>query len=432
MLDNRGGNRPASIRNIEINKRSHSITSSPNNIQLQSAIQDRLGSMPHLNWQNTSQLSTYSNTLPNIPVRSNHQLKRSVYPVTSQKTLQSLSGQLVIPSDTGQFMNFKRQKVVPSSHVQNVIDQARAMQHYGKQRNAVSDPKKRNVSATVTSDDESVHNSATEPSNDHDNSDQTRHSESSLYSNAVTSIPKHEYITTEQHQSTGNPGKRKLGLVSETQNEVTEEQLILPPPPKQGKTRLKFSKPGAGLSHARVPSAQAEFPAGFDARLNQPPHAELPEIHNVPMNEKSEISDADKSSGSTDCRLKSVAKSIDNTDHGRQCLEVSHLDAKTEHNNAAKDSDKVIKQITYKGPVPKFIPRQAVVRKKAVSAGGQIERGTNVSERANKELRKNAFTLGKTQGPDFVGHVKDNKPDSSEMSVNKTITAIRKRLKEVT
>ncbi|KAL4221952.1 RNA-binding protein 48 [Mactra antiquata] len=180
-----------------------------------------------------------------------------------------------------------------------------------------------------------------------------------------------------------------------------EEQLTLPPPPKKMKVRpdLKHQR---FEDVARVPSAQACFPAGFDARI--------------------------MTDDSNTVNLTSLNKNIViNEAKDKKETQSETMQQKVEAN--LNHEDVVIKKINKTGSVPKFIPRQAQILRKT---GTITNTSRTDSENLNKEIRKNAFTLGKVQGPAHIGPCLSNESlDPKEKTVIDSIQNIRKKLTKV-
>ena len=213
------------------------------------------------------------------------------------------------------------------------------------------------------------------------------------------------------------------------------EQLKLPLPPRQMHHGMsRHNQRLQNYTFACVPTAQAEFPVDYDARLNHSKHMEFTK------NQRLEISIAtpekpnlnNKVIEKTD-NLESLSVEV-STKTDEVVEDKRSMQEKIEE-NLKKKSDLVIKSFDKTRPVPKFIPRQAQIKKKPQEIMSKETENVNKKNAAtdplNKEIRRNAFTLGKPQGP--VDH--DNKlvkeVEKTEESVDKTVKDIRKRMLQV-
>lgn len=259
-----------------------------------------------------------------------------------------------------QSMPFKK----PLSYGEHVIQQARSLQNYG-----------RNVFKTHVG-------------NKRPNSDDV-----SLTSNKLT--------------GTQNVGKGE------------EEQLFLPPPPKQTKTSVPGSSKSQRYGVTKVPSAQATFPADFDARIKRDPV----QTDNVGIKPNLEEEPKDLESDEHQTKLAiSLEKNVEKT-----------MQEKVEEN--LKNKNIVIKDFSKKGTIPRFIPRQAQVKTKSDKIQQNDSKSSDIMNRANKlnlEIKKNAFKLGRAQGPADLGPSTSNESlDPKDKSVMDSILLIRKRLTNV-
>ncbi|XP_053373435.1 uncharacterized protein LOC123530991 [Mercenaria mercenaria] len=193
-----------------------------------------------------------------------------------------------------------------------------------------------------------------------------------------------------------------------------EEQLILPPPPKQMRSSdcsfIKVQK----YSGAKVPSAQATFPANFDARTDR-------------LTENEDDTKIKDSKG-----YENTLNEIDKQEELREDLSKKSMQEKVEEN--LKNRSVVIKDFSKKGTVPKFIPRQAQIKNKLERVTDKIKTGKEASktDELNREIRKNAFKLGKAQGPADLGPSTSNESlDPKEKSVIDSMLEIRKKLTKV-
>ncbi|XP_059173354.1 RNA-binding protein 48-like [Physella acuta] len=75
---------------------------------------------------------------------------------------------------------------------------------------------------------------------------------------------------------------------------------------------------------------------------------------------------------------------------------------------------------------PKFIPRQAMLKKES-----PLARVSDEKKILDEEIRKNAYLLGETQGPATLTPRKRDSSSLAEKSVNETIHAIRNKISKV-
>jgi hypothetical protein len=194
-----------------------------------------------------------------------------------------------------------------------------------------------------------------------------------------------------------------------------EEQFTLPPPQKQMRFTDRVFRKSQNYGGAKVPSAQATFPANFDARTDQ---------LNI---SGSKIEDSDS--------LKTDLDNKSENESSKEKLERSNVKTmqdKVEENLKSKNI--VIKEFSKKTTVPKFIPRQALIRNKTGKATDKTktENDSSKTNKLNKEIRKNALMLGKIQGPSDLGpSVSKESLDPKEKSVINSTLEIRRKLKEV-
>lgn len=213
--------------------------------------------------------------------------------------------------------------------------------------------------------------------------------------------------------------------------EGQEVQLKLPLPPKQ--MHHGMSRHNQRLQHytyAHVPTAQAEFPVDYDARLGLSKESGLPsaylKLHQVHDKSSDKLANQDLLDQKEQETLSS-GKTIDASE--TECSK--SMQEKIEENLKRK-TDVVIKKIDKTRPIPKFIPRQAQIKNKPATAQTEVDKVKGgEDEILNRELKKNAFTLGKPQGPIHPGSELVKETEKSEESVEKTVKDIRKRMMQV-
>ena len=180
-------------------------------------------------------------------------------------------------------------------------------------------------------------------------------------------------------------------------NPTQHDVFQLPLPPKSLNNAQLVQKEQTDWRHyeySRVPTAHATLPEGYDGRL---------EIH--------------------ECQ--SVSASPQSS--------VSKPESIKQHNLPEQPSQIVIKDYKLNKPALKFVPRQAV--KTAGSASEQKAKEVTTVVPAigshDDNLRKNAFHLGKVQGPEEMPGRKRVLPSAAQQSVNDTISTIRTKISKV-
>ena len=212
--------------------------------------------------------------------------------------------------------------------------------------------------------------------------------------------------------------------------DTQELQLKLPLPPKpllhHKMSRHNMSHHNQRLQNynfAHVPTAQAEFPVDYDARLGS--YGDKIIVESTKDKETEEFSIGFENSNLN--KMDFVGQNAKN-----KVEKDKSMQEKIEE-NLKKKSDIVIKKVDSNRPAPKFIPRQAQI-KKTSSVSSQKETNdikSQENELVNRELKRNAFTLGKPQGPVVPGSDLVKQEETAEESVNKTMKEIRKRMIEV-
>ncbi|KAH3741779.1 uncharacterized protein LOC127850767 [Dreissena polymorpha] len=257
-------------------------------------------------------------------------------------------------------------------------------------------------------------------------------------------------------------------IASKGQEKMPDEALVLPPPPKQRKTTFKANNQYI-YTHARVPTAHAVFPPGFDARLTEPSVGVKTEntIYTDKAQKNTQNTDkAQKNTKNTDMTQRltnktsevrvmvvagmhakshssgSITDTCDKQSEQKQTynstLSIGNLNKsnRAEGDVSAKNSSTTLPQYSQSKPVAeeagnkantslRFIPRQTVKK--------PSQRPPMVNSREDAvavEIKINAFVLKDVQGPvDVVKNRKNQTP--SEVSLNKTMLEIRKKVTSV-
>lgn len=199
---------------------------------------------------------------------------------------------------------------------------------------------------------------------------------------------------------------------------ANEEQVTIPPPPKQMRFSAIISrKSSQKYGGPKVPSAQATFPADFDARTDRD---EL-------LLESSKLQEPKQLENDSD-QIKTSTKS---------CVSKSVISPKSMQDKveeSLKNTNIVIKDFKKSSTVPKFIPRQAQVKMK-MNRTCKDKRPAELigkTDELNIKIRKNAFKLGKAQGPVDLGPSSSNESlDSREKSVLESMLEIRNKINKV-
>ena len=182
---------------------------------------------------------------------------------------------------------------------------------------------------------------------------------------------------------------------SENHTEHNVFQLPLPPKPFKISPQLKWgNKNWRQYEYSKVPTAHANLPEGYDGRLSVPEY-----------------------------RTFSDSASKIETINKKDNLNPENLQI-------------VIRDYKVQKPAPKFVPRQAVKKAAMGSASGQEATETKQPVAAaggsqDDNLRKNAFRLGKVQGPEEIPGRKRALPTEAQQSVNDTILSIRGKISKV-
>ena len=214
-------------------------------------------------------------------------------------------------------------------------------------------------------------------------------------------------------------------------DERQEVQLKLPLPPKQMHHGMsRHNQRLQNYTFAHVPTAQAEFPVDYDARLGAPSERNLSDSDEALADKSEQFSEnLDSSNLLSQKAHESIGDKMKNSAKSEKS---KSMQEKIEENLKNK-TDIVIKKLDSSRPVPKFIPRQAQIKKTPSVTGHTNTDKVKHTENdpVNRELKRNAFTLGKPQGPINPGSELVQETEEVEESVNKTVKDIRKRMIQV-
>ena len=217
----------------------------------------------------------------------------------------------------------------------------------------------------------------------------------------------------------------------------------IPPPPKQQYSHDFIRQNKEPYPFARVPSAHATLPKQYVSV----PETELPNkliANSLAMLAREQNELQSRQSERTDLLSKESVDKVSNTveftisdKSEKSKVESSNKSEKSTVKDSSKSkiSEKIVNGMVVrdykgKGTTPKFVPRQAMnlLKKKAVDEK-KSEKPDSGSE-IDKELKRNAFTLGKPQGPGCTEE-QEQRVTEGEKSVQKTREIIRKRVSEV-
>ncbi|ESP01556.1 hypothetical protein LOTGIDRAFT_238248 [Lottia gigantea] len=193
-----------------------------------------------------------------------------------------------------------------------------------------------------------------------------------------------------QHEQRVPPLLNYTDPHSDLSTEFHLPNFSIPPPPQYGIHPHYAPRHHQGYGFANVPSAHATLPMYFDERLCD--------------------------NHSRDSELK-------------QKISKDDLQEKTK---SVSESHKIVKGLVVKDyksnhPVPKFVPRQATKNINKPDTTSKVKD----TDKFNKEIRKNAFTLGEPQGPEKPVDLKSQSLDITReavVSVNSSVKEIRKQV----
>ncbi|XP_062608419.1 RNA-binding protein 48-like [Saccostrea cucullata] len=208
------------------------------------------------------------------------------------------------------------------------------------------------------------------------------------------------------------------------EQQITEpEQLLhLPPPPKQDfSSRFRYdSQRMRNYEFARVPSAHSTLP-----RAIQESYRADAGQGRVSCNKNEQQSVSSVPVRATEQRVQGDTKTCE-----RVQGDTKISDEIDKQNEMKTVNGLIIKNTPTVRSTPKFIPRQTLNIAKTKLKSGKEE---NVSsDNVKSELQRNAFVLGKRQGPELKeGGEKKKVCTEEEESVKKSVSQIRKRVQEV-
>ena len=216
-----------------------------------------------------------------------------------------------------------------------------------------------------------------------------------------------------------------------SENAAPEEQLQLPLPPKQMHHGMsRHNKRLWNYEFAHVPTAQAEFPVGFDARVDQGRDTEVKLSISQTQKELQQSSSAAKPDSADNNTSAGKTDAANNVQDAEKRKESRSMQEQIEENLKNK-KDLVIKDLEKNRPVPKFIPRQAQIKKKHNVNTEPSKQKSIEADELNREIKKNAFKLGNPQGPITPSSELVKEVRETELSVDKSVKDIRKRMMQV-
>ncbi|GFO46425.1 RNA-binding protein 48 [Plakobranchus ocellatus] len=211
---------------------------------------------------------------------------------------------------------------------------------------------------------------------------------------SAESLPAFQHNTYHKVESFPNASmnvQESVRLQSDSNPEYDVFQLPLPPKSVGNSQFLKRSIDWKKYEYSKVPTAHATLPLGYDGRVMNPVHEAV---------------------------LRSTTSDVSST-----------ASVKEESSRQPQSSQIIVKNYKVSKPALKFVPRQAV-KTTAVHQSTTSSKVSNTSS-SNDELRKNAFRLGKVQGPEEGPGRKRPLPTAAQKSVNDTILSIRSKISKV-
>lgn len=229
---------------------------------------------------------------------------------------------------------------------------------------------------------------------------------------------------------------------SKTQPWPSPETLMFPPPyqtfPLVSRGQFPPVVCKQDYGYAWVPSANATFPPDYDPRLIAAPSVGESGSFSIPQASETQIS------GPGQRMLPVVVMStkplaIDSAEMTK--VAIKHCSEKME---GEKSNRLVIKPYAFKGPPPRLVPRQAIVKQTSHSPlHKEASIKTKVSfedSEVNQKIRREAFRLGPVQDVPLPPSKEEQEillgqrplvEPKVEASVNTTVKDIRKRLSKV-
>ncbi|XP_060064632.1 RNA-binding protein 48-like [Ylistrum balloti] len=221
-----------------------------------------------------------------------------------------------------------------------------------------------------------------------------------------------------------------------------EQQVWIPPPPKEGSSREDHScNSMSDYEFARVRTAHSVFPPNYDARILTD-FDTTKSCQSTYANKKSETNPAEMSNSISEAnnnfRERLGKKNLSKGDNSDVRIKQKEVPSNYENDQSSISHSKVklqagviVRAFKPQTAPPKFVPRQMMkLSKKTVNNSVNT-----LKEEVNRELRQNALKLGDVHGP--VAQGQDSvqepvKPTETEESVEKTRMQIRKRVSEIT
>ena len=234
------------------------------------------------------------------------------------------------------------------------------------------------------------------------------HSESDKHQLSVSNVSSQSYFHSSEQQRIDNS---------------LEVNFRIPPPPLPGQNSSYFKNRNSKFEFARVPSAHSTLPVNFDGRL--PVHSNLERNNSKSISKTNRITSLSSinvnSTKDTSSFVPKISKSADDEQMGKVPKNVS--------------GKLIIRDYKKKGPVPRFVPRQAVIDKDKAKNRLETKDKQLAEDDLNQEIKRNAYKLGHVEGPTLpdrdVLTKSLNIPVEREQSVNQTVLEIRKRISKV-
>ncbi|KAL5007487.1 hypothetical protein ScPMuIL_016293 [Solemya velum] len=193
---------------------------------------------------------------------------------------------------------------------------------------------------------------------------------------------------------------------AEMEDRVSMEQIQLPPPPQQTFSSNHYRPFAQPLDFARVPTAHATLPTNYDGRLSHTDNSKNdPKVE--PQNNGSAI-------------ISETSKHRGGEDRSRK---LEHGNNKKGGVKLKKTDEIIIRKFQKDGPTPRFIPRQTIQTIKS-----KTSQEKSPEDPLDKEIKKNALTLGETQGPQCSAGEQPVVSSESERSIENTTRDLRKRI----
>ncbi|XP_041366432.1 RNA-binding protein 48-like [Gigantopelta aegis] len=238
---------------------------------------------------------------------------------------------------------------------------------------------------------------------------------SSKVPQSTSNFPSHTYFNSQKHG--GAPLQRE--------DNSLEINFRIPPPPLPGQNPSYFQSHKSKFEFAQVQSSHSTLPPNFDGRL--PFHS------NSKSKDFTSITDLNTQNSN---KFSSPSSNNLNASKDRSITgpKISHS---AEDKSLAKvpgnvNGGLVVRDYKKKGPVPRFVPRQAMTSKDKASKATESQGKQSADDELNKRIKSDAFKLGHVEGPTLPNSdalkAPLNIPAEQEQSVNQTVLDIRKRI----